>query len=257
MKTEIDIKRVIYRTFPLPTHTETNRASDSLIYYTNGGHRFEFENQTLVATEGNMVYLPYKSAYKNYTQIEGTEYYQIDFLISDGEEPKPLFDGPIVFEKNYSLQFFSLFKDICEKSAQTNTTYNMYCSLALLKIITKITHSEQHISKVDEKRQKIERTLDYINQYYYLNTSLEELAQMSFMSVSNLEKLFKNVYGLSPVSYRLKVRIDQAKLLLAGGYSVAETATKVGFSDIYYFCKIFKRQCGDTPGKFSRKNSKI
>ena len=70
MKTEIDIKRVIYRTFPLPTHTETNRASDSLIYYTNGGHRFEFENQTLVATEGNMVYLPYKSAYKNYTQIE-------------------------------------------------------------------------------------------------------------------------------------------------------------------------------------------
>ena len=80
---------------------------------------------------------------------------------------------------------------------------------------------------------------------------------MSLTSVSNLEKSFKKHLKASPVNYRHKIRIEHAKQLLAGGYSVKETAEKVGYSDIYYFSRMFKKLSGTTPGKYAKENQSI
>ena len=57
---------------------------------------------------------------------------------------------------------------------------------------------------------------------------------------------------LTPVSYRNHIRTEQAKILLEEGFSIDATAQKVGFSDRYYFSKIFKRNTGINPGEFCR-----
>ena len=73
---------------------------------------------------------------------------------------------------------------------------------------------------------------------------------MSNMCVSNLEKLFKKNFGLSPVSYRNKIRTEHAKKYISGGYSITDTAQMTGFSDYFYFARIFKKFAGCSPGNF-------
>ena len=87
--------------------------------------------------------------------------------------------------------------------------------------------------------------------------TLADLAAMSNMCVSNLEKLFKKNFGLSPGAYRNKLRIEHAKKLLSGGYSISDAAQLTGFSDYFYFSRIFKQFAGCSPGTFKDEDTGI
>jgi len=50
------------------------------------------------------------------------------------------------------------------------------------------------------------------------------------------------------------VRIEESKhLLLSTDYSLADIAVAMGFPDQSYYCKVFKKAVGLTPGKFRAK----
>ena len=51
--------------------------------------------------------------------------------------------------------------------------------------------------------------------------------------------------------YLAQVRVEESKrLLLSTEFSLADIAVSVGFPDQSYYCKIFKRIVGISPGKF-------
>ena len=65
--------------------------------------------------------------------------------------------------------------------------------------------------------------------------------------------LFKQHFGTSPVNYVLSRKVHYARQLLELGYlPLAEVATLSGFSDVYYFSKIFKREVGCPPGVYKK-----
>lgn len=96
----------------------------------------------------------------------------------------------------------------------------------------------------------IANTLTYIDEFYNLGTPVSELARNSSTSISNLEKIFNQHFGVSPTAYRNTIRIEHSKQLLTGGYSIKEATQLTGFSDRYYFSKAFKKLTGITPGSF-------
>ena len=96
--------------------------------------------------------------------------------------------------------------------------------------------------------------LTHIERHYNLDTTVEELADMCSLSISALEKNFKKVFGITPAKYRNNVRTEHAKQLLSGGYSTEETANITGFSDRYYFSKIFKKLTGMSPREYQESN---
>jgi AraC-like DNA-binding protein len=51
--------------------------------------------------------------------------------------------------------------------------------------------------------------------------------------------------------YLTHVRVKQAKVLLASGVSIAETALAVGFADQSHLTRCFKRVMGITPGQYT------
>jgi AraC-like DNA-binding protein len=94
--------------------------------------------------------------------------------------------------------------------------------------------------------------IDDVRQFIYGNYEkpirMEELAAIAGCSVSHLRKLFRAVTGTSALSYINTIRIQKAQdLLAAGGMSVGEVASRVGFSDIYYFSRYFKQVTGHAP----------
>ena len=65
--------------------------------------------------------------------------------------------------------------------------------------------------------------------------------------------MFKEELGETFVEYLTRIRIDKAKQLLKEGNSVKETAKLVGFCDVAYFNKVFKKHVGVTAAKYANK----
>ena len=59
-------------------------------------------------------------------------------------------------------------------------------------------------------------------------------------------RLFQQVTGLAPQQYLIHLRLNEAKRLL-GTLTVAEVAARVGFSDSFYFSRLFKAKMGVAP----------
>jgi AraC-like DNA-binding protein len=79
------------------------------------------------------------------------------------------------------------------------------------------------------------------------------LAKRNGFSVSHFSRVFAAVAGLRPQPFLIAARIDHARDLLAlTPASIGEVATAAGFSDIYYFSRLFKRRVGVSPSAFRR-----
>lgn len=81
--------------------------------------------------------------------------------------------------------------------------------------------------------------------------SIEELAERAELSPSRFRTLFHEYTGHSVVRYQNWLRINKAKdLLQSGEYSVTEVAREVGFLDVYYFSRLFKKLTGFNPSYY-------
>lgn len=80
---------------------------------------------------------------------------------------------------------------------------------------------------------------------------LQEYAEKNFFSKEYLSRLFKEEYQKSISEYLVDIRMKQAKSLLnREDMSIAEVATRVGYSDTKYFSKVFKAYFGHSPKQF-------
>lgn len=92
---------------------------------------------------------------------------------------------------------------------------------------------------------------------YMKDISVDALAKQLGVSRSYLTCKFKNDIGLSPTQFIKSVRIDHAKhLLCATDQAVSEIAASVGFSDTFYFCRMFKAVENVTPSEYRKLHQK-
>jgi len=82
--------------------------------------------------------------------------------------------------------------------------------------------------------------------------TVSDLASAGGLCPSHLSALFSRELGVSPVAYLLRVRIREARLLLARGLRVKEVAQRTGFRSQHYFCRQFRQRVGMTPTAFAR-----
>lgn len=93
---------------------------------------------------------------------------------------------------------------------------------------------------------------NYIQEYYYCDISLEDLAKKRyFMNPNYLSRLFKAEKKQSFSSFLLMTRMSKAKQLLANkDLSIAIIANLVGYNNTSHFIRLFKKYYGRTPGSY-------
>ncbi|MBI5396633.1 MAG: AraC family transcriptional regulator [Verrucomicrobia bacterium] len=81
--------------------------------------------------------------------------------------------------------------------------------------------------------------------------ALPDLARQLHVSYTWFRRAFAQHTGLSPHQYLLQLRIARARSLLAeSNWAVKEIAAQAGFESEYYFCRVFKKKTGLTPGEW-------
>lgn len=95
---------------------------------------------------------------------------------------------------------------------------------------------------------KAHELLDYIHHHYQSKITSEDIEALFECNFDYLNRTFNKLTGHSITHYINKVRISQARELLQTTHlSIGEIAYLVGFGDIYYFSKVFKKYEGISP----------
>ena len=92
-----------------------------------------------------------------------------------------------------------------------------------------------------------------------MDTFFKEISQLSPKTAVGLGVLtgfflfllFHSAFGISPQRYLLEQRMTAARqLLLDPYYNISEVASQVGFSNIFYFSRCFKKYHGVSPSEY-------
>ncbi len=104
---------------------------------------------------------------------------------------------------------------------------------------------------------KISKVKRFIEHNCHKRITLEDAAEVVYLSPKYLNRIFKQVSGITFNKYRLKIKIKKAKeLLKKTGYNIDQIAEKMEYQNTESFIRIFKKIAKCTPTEFRKKYKK-
>lgn len=228
------------------SYSRIARPDSGLMFVVKGCIRFECGCETFTAGKGDLVFLPKDCHYsacvdKEYGDTE-------DVLINFDAMPScKLPDRPVKLLEGVGTAIVSLFDQILESSTQTHRS-DLYTLGQFHILLDGILSEISAVSNKDKPYLKLARELIDSRE----ELSLSQIAHLCGISESGLRSQFRASYGMSPQQYRMHTRMERAKYLLeATELSVYEISERLGFYDVAYFCKIFRKYNGCSPRKYA------
>jgi AraC-like DNA-binding protein len=97
----------------------------------------------------------------------------------------------------------------------------------------------------------VEKIKDYLRHHLYQPLQLAQVAEHVRLSEEHTARLFKKRTGMTVLEYGRRLRIAEAKNLLATTErNTSEIARATGFASLTVFSRNFKREVGVTPSEF-------
>ena len=108
-------------------------------------------------------------------------------------------------------------------------------------------------SPASNTRKIPEMIRNYIDVHIREKITLEDISNNLYISKSHIERAFKNEYNQTPLAYCANQKIEQvASMLITTNYSLSQIAQQIGFTDVKYMSKTFKKIKGQTPMEYKR-----
>ena len=145
-----------------------------------------------------------------------------------------------------------VFRELYESAAYADHTFLQLKALELLMLLERIPQESGTASYYSSEQTALAQHLrDHLltNREGYV--SLAQLAAEYDMSVSHLQKLFKQVYGVPVYRYIKEYRLEQAAVeLVRSRTPVTEIAQHAGYDNASKFSESFRKRYGKTPSRY-------
>lgn len=221
-----------------------------LIYCTEGKGIIEVEDQIYRLEKSDAFCIPRNVRHKYYADEK--EPWSILWVHFKGDNTNhfPLEERKIVHinsrhSDNRMMVLFNLLFRVLERNYTIGNF--IYISQVLSLILSEIYFRE----KVDESSvqdRHVTMVIRYMYQHLRENLTLEEISEEVQLSKSYLNAVFKAQTGKSPVEFFIHLKMQEAcKLLKSTDYYIYEVSSELGYTDQYYFSRIFKKVVGVSP----------
>lgn len=146
--------------------------------------------------------------------------------------------------------FQSLISEYTEKDLE-------YTTMILHHFLGSFTHEKQFAGAGDPPFEDLtSRAITFMKQHMSKKVSLDNMANHCEVSVSHFCLLFKRKTSHTPVEFLNNLRIQQAcQLLDLTNLNISEISEKLGFSDPFYFSRVFKKSIGLSPRDYRKQKS--
>lgn len=192
---------------------------------------------------GDVIFIPSGIVYSATYLEDATSIVIAQFDLVYGKLPASL-SAPCrvpIFEKK--SQISSLFDSPNAFFSKENRSY--WCTYKMYEILWYAVDSLQTTSP---KFLKLAPALEDIQKNFEEQKKIGFYADLCQMSEPGFRRLFCEYTGMSPIEYRNRLRLEEAdKLIRTGEYLVEEAANAVGFTNISFFCRSYKKHFGHTP----------
>jgi len=142
---------------------------------------------------------------------------------------------------------------ICSGSGITK---DILADLTLQELVVHIIQTQNLQAITEDKTHSDQNNpLAYVINYIRTNISekiqVEELSEKACMSRTSFYRAFKREFNLSPLDFILKEKIKKAKQILSESKtSISDVCYQLGFSDLNYFGRQFKKSEGISPTQY-------
>jgi AraC family transcriptional regulator, arabinose operon regulatory protein len=105
---------------------------------------------------------------------------------------------------------------------------------------------------------QIQRIASIIEERAFMEIDFEDIAEELNVSPATLRRQCVAHFGLAPKHYQLQLRLERAKeLLTKTDSSIQDIALSIGYSDAFYFSRLFQKRENQTPTDFRRLNRRV
>ena len=117
-----------------------------------------------------------------------------------------------------------------------------------------------HLKNSSKGEDRIQKVINYIGDNYIKDISLEDLADVSYMTTNSFCRYFKSRTGKTAFQFIREFRVNKAcQMLINGKKSIAEICYDTGFNSLSSFNRIFKNlkhvSASEYKGKYMNLNS--
>lgn len=233
--------------------SESNSPDYVLVYCLNGKGYCETRND-IFPMEANQFILLSPNQFHRFQADPDNNWsiYWLHFSGSMADELKISLDLQ-QYEKPSSLAFRNQVDETYQKIHSSLTDgfalENIgYANLNLYHLITLLTLQNKETKNVKKDEDQLEQSIAFMKENLNKHLTVENIAKEFNYSSSHYSTLFKQKTGLSPIDYFIRLKIQNACLLLnKSNLIVKEIAQKVGYDDPFYFSRMFKKITGKSP----------
>ncbi len=222
---------------------------NDLTFVYDGRATYIINDKTYHLKRGDFIYVPSGSLREAYNCADNpVQLYAINFSWYFPRNKNISLPLPSTFRTGIFSELIDLYNNLDRVWIEKEPGYMIKSRAIFMLIIHKLL-CIMHFNKLPVTMdQRIKKVKEYILSNYNENIIVDDLANMTGLNPVYLGALFKKNTGYPIKEYINRVRINIAENLLhTGGYSVSDVAERCGFSDTFYFSKVFKKHKGYPP----------
>jgi AraC-like DNA-binding protein len=162
---------------------------------------------------------------------------------------------PVAHDRSARTEAVRLFRDCLETLEDGYTLPNLiYASQSAKHILSVLLFRNSALPmKPSTESHRLDRDaiIEYMRSRLHEPVRLQEFAQETGLSVSHFSEKFREQVHQSPMSYFTQLKIRAAcRLLDLTDKPVKVVAMETGYTDPYYFSRVFKKVMGVSPDKY-------
>ncbi len=143
-------------------------------------------------------------------------------------------------------------------SRENNSSRDIFANLAVKELLIRLMQTQARKTIFTDylkhaSSNRFAYIVKYIKENIAENLRIDRLSNLACMSKPHFFRSFKQEFGITPVEFILRERIDTAKRVLGEPDSnITDAAFRTGFQSISYFCSVFKKLEGITPNDYKK-----
>ena len=268
-------------------HGEVNEQSDGythwhkqieISYISSGEGKSSADNIISYVEEGDIILINKESVHfmkSDTSMIVDTVVFDIEFLCSSTHDYNQVNFFNLLIDKKLKMvprikpgrpqyeEIRNIVKRIIESATKKELGYTLEVK-GLLLILFSILYNQNYIFKIEEKGAKavqkqiaIRNVLNFIEENYNKEITTEKLAKIAGYSEYHFIRFFKEQTGRTCKDYVNSIRLEKAaNLLLDTSLSITDITFAVGYNDLSYFIKVFRKKYGIPPHRYRRTKEK-
>lgn len=218
-----------------------------LVYVESGFQYITVDGKIYLLPQNHAAWIPPRSLHKTNSHSEKIK---LMIMFADVEKNSVFHHEINVFSVPPVLKEMIKYSERWSKSKVNDPDEMIFLQALFNELPRFVEHSlKLHISLPEDKR--LSKPIEYLHKHYQEDIRIEDISEISLLSLRTLERIFKKETGMTLSKYHQILRIIKSlELLSSGDLTISETAYKVGYRSVQAFTRSFQSVMQSKPTDF-------